>query len=322
MTLSALKLATEFLREGGWFITKIFRSKDYNPLLWVLKQLFKKVHATKPQASRNESAEIFVVCQHYKAPDKLDPKFLQATYVFKELENDTTNKLNLFKPEKKIKKAKAEGYADGDYTLFHSIKAADFVNHENAIEALQDASEIVIEDDFVGKHEKTTNEIRECCKDIRVLGRKELRMLLAWAKSVKESTEVKKKDEKVPEETEKLIDTEEIELDAIEKHVLTVKEEEMRSAKKKRKIADKERKKLQEKMDLKMVLKGDEGPRLEEGDEMFSLNLIRSGKALKKVSEQLPDAVAESEDEDDELRVKPKKMAFDRDGSHLDSSGR
>ena len=90
LVLSAFKLACSLLSARGLFITKIFRSKEYNSLLWVFNQLFDKVEATKPPSSRNVSAEIFVVCQGYKAPSSVDPKFFDPRFVFKDVEEPSS----------------------------------------------------------------------------------------------------------------------------------------------------------------------------------------------------------------------------------------
>ncbi|XP_044733216.1 pre-rRNA 2'-O-ribose RNA methyltransferase FTSJ3 [Chrysoperla carnea] len=332
LTLSALKLATQFLRPGGWFVTKVFRSKDYHPLIWVLKQFFKKVHATKPQASRNESAEIFVVCQYYIAPDKIDPKFLDHKYVFSELEIESGNKLNVYHPEKQ-KKAKAEGYPENDYTLYHKLPVFDFISSDSAVEALQHASEIVIDDEKILNHPSTTNEIKECCKDIKVLGRKDLRLLLAWWKQMRELKQIKSEDDVKDEEDVKdekddkisikpltIDEQEDKEFDEIQQQITELKAEELRELKRKKKRTHKERLKLNEKLNLKMILKDDEGPTLQ-SDEMFKLKEVETAVQLNKIVEQTPDIVAESSDEEDN-NPKKKFVAYDKDGdSHLDSSG-
>ncbi|KAL8999340.1 MAG: hypothetical protein Q9169_001766 [Polycauliona sp. 2 TL-2023] len=193
LALQALKLATEFLIEGGTFVTKVFRSKDYNALLWVCNQLFSKVDATKPPSSRNVSAEIFVVCRGFKAPKKIDPRLLEPRSVFAELSNPTpNNEAKVFNPE--VKKRKREGYEEGDYTQFREAPASEFIRTTDPIAMLGSLNRLHF---ARGGHEdialaaldqlfETTAEIRHCCDDLKVLGRKDFRMLLRWRLKARE----------------------------------------------------------------------------------------------------------------------------------------
>ena len=193
LALQAMKLATEFLIEGGTFVTKVFRSKDYNALLWVFNQLFAKVEATKPPSSRNVSAEIFVVCRGFKAPKRIDPNFLDPRSVFAELTDPTPNhEAKVFNPEKK--KRKRDGYEEGDYTQFKEAPASEFIQTSDPIAILGSLNKLSFEQKGNGdialaaldQLPETTVEIRECCADLKVLGRKEFRMLLRWRLKARE----------------------------------------------------------------------------------------------------------------------------------------
>lgn len=265
------------------------------------------------------------MCQYYIAPDKLDPKFFDAKYVFSELEIESTNKSNFLQPDKQ-KKNKAEGYPENDYTLYHKLSAKEFIACENAVEFLQNASEIVIDDEFINNHEKTTKEVRECCKDIKVLGRKDLKLLLNWWKSLKEAqAETKEKEDVVEDETTtasktiSLEEQEDLEDAVIEKQIVELREAEAKELKRKKKKSLKERNKLNARLNLKMIHKNDEGPKLE-GDDMFQLNQIQTYQQLQQVTDQTPDVLAESEADSDE-EIKPKTVSYEKDTGHLDSKG-
>ena len=210
LVLQSLKLATEFLKEGGTFVTKVFRSKDYNALLWVFKQLFASVEATKPPSSRNVSAEIFVVCRGFKAPKRLDPKFLDARHVFAEVQEPTpNNEAKVFNPEKK--KRKREGYEEGDYTQHKEVPVSEFIQTTDPIAILGSVNRLSFEQTGNGdlalatldRLPETTPEIRVCCADLKVLGRKEFRHLLKWRLKIRDifgvSAKAKKKEEEQAE---------------------------------------------------------------------------------------------------------------------------
>ena len=188
LVLSSLKLATEFLIEGGWFITKVFRSKDYNSLMWVFNQLFKKVEATKPSSSRDVSAEIFVVCKGYLAPKTIDPRFLDPRSVFTDVETlinggSTSSKINLLHPDKK--RRHRDGYEDGANILFKKIDAIEYITSEKFSDLLAESNCIAFDSSNesvknILDNLETTEEIRNCCEDLKVLGRREFKLLLRW----------------------------------------------------------------------------------------------------------------------------------------------
>jgi len=192
LVLQSLKLATEFLIEGGTFVTKVFRSRDFNNLMWVFNQLFTKVEATKPPSSRSVSAEIFVVCRGYKAPKRVDPKFLDPRAVFEELPDPVpNNEAKVFNPE--VKKRKRDGYEEGDYLQFKEAPVNEFIESTDPIQMLgslnrlsfgREGGDLAIV--AISKMPETTKEIRHCCDDLRVLGKKEFRALLKWRLSVRE----------------------------------------------------------------------------------------------------------------------------------------
>ena len=76
-----------------------------------------------------------------------DPKFFDPKAIFSEVAMDTKQKYAILADPSKAKKVKAEGYAEGDYTLHRAIPISEFVATSSPIEMLNSASEVTA--DFV-----------------------------------------------------------------------------------------------------------------------------------------------------------------------------
>ena len=208
LTLHAFQMACDLLRPGGTFVTKVFRSSDYNSLLWAFQQLFHKVESTKPSASRAVSAEIFVVCQGFKAPGKIDPKFFNPKFVFmnEEFDNDeemgedeesslTKKTTTTEKPSslsgllKAMGKRNRSGYAPGDE--FRTVTVDEFLASKNPAEQLIKCHKILV------PKERSSDVIPESIvgyfEDLKVLGKGELYAIMKWrVKTLNEMRKAKK----------------------------------------------------------------------------------------------------------------------------------
>ena len=295
LALQALKLATEFLIEGGTFVTKVFRSKDYNALLWVFQQLFAKVEATKPPSSRNVSAEIFVVCRGFKSPKRIDPKFLDPRSVFEELQDPTpNNEAKVFNPEKK--KRKRDGYEEGDYTQFKEISAYEFIENADPIALLGSFNRLLLEPQStedvaltaLNSMSETTEEIRKCCADLKVLGRKEFRILLKWRLKVRERFGLVSKTNVVSKKQEEVVEIAPMEEELqIQKDLESLNEKEVSRKKRERRRNNERKQKDFVRMQLHMMAPTDIG--LEQAgpygeDSIFTLAALNTINAAEQVT--------------------------------------
>mmetsp|Transcript_40967 Transcript_40967/g.63948 ORF Transcript_40967/g.63948 Transcript_40967/m.63948 type:complete len:315 (+) Transcript_40967:1361-2305(+) len=101
LVLNATKIAIHCLLKDGSFVTKIFRSKFINGIIYLLRKFFKKVHTFKPNSSRSSSSEIFLICKNFLPFRRYDNRIFNPEWL---LGGEPTRR---FKREvSKFKKAK------------------------------------------------------------------------------------------------------------------------------------------------------------------------------------------------------------------------
>ena len=242
LVLYSIKLASEFLKEGGWFISKVFRSVDYNALLYVMKQLFQKVEATKPLASRSQAAEIFVICQGYKNPAYIDPKLLDPKYALKQLDDEDTMKNNTINSIKAMfdRKKNRSGYNTDTLCIVKSFK--DYIECSNPFKFLFETNKIKIETDDCKKYidvlNKKPKDYELYFDDLQVLGKKEMEELIIWRNKIRTKLNLSRK-EIIKEKEEKK-----------EKDINEEMDEEIQKYEKQRKKRLEAQKRKQEKIEL------------------------------------------------------------------------
>lgn len=281
LVIDAVRLATYFLAPKGAFITKVFRSQDYNAIMFCLKQLFEKVEVTKPQASRGTSAEIYIICLKYKAPAKIQPELLDIKHLFSvETEKKMPRDVLTTKKDKRSR----EGYEEGVTVLEKVGLASEFIWSEaqTPLEFLGSVTEISFDDPAsvpIKNHETTTDEIKALCEDLRVLDKNSFKHILKWRirirKALSSSSQVTPKAAGTVTET-KVIDDDQL-LEEMEEltSVIDRKKRQEKKRQSRRKAKDKARKATGMQIDATEEGYGD--------PDLFSINAIKGGKELKAV---------------------------------------
>lgn len=194
LVLASFKLACDFLKEGGYFVTKVFRSTDTNSLMWVLKKFFEKVDMTKPKASRFASAETFVVGVKFKAPAMIDKRFFDPKYIFKDTEADHFHDQiagEITSIDKLLmKRRKRSGYDDNaPQHMYTETSLTDFITSRTPLLIFHKFNRITVspeeKEQYYGLSKKIPQDIDDLFNDLQLLGKRDLQSLIKWRGKVR-----------------------------------------------------------------------------------------------------------------------------------------
>ncbi|KAL5225333.1 hypothetical protein ABZP36_011972 [Zizania latifolia] len=302
LVIDAVRLATMFLAPKGAFITKVFRSQDYNAIMYCLRQLFEKVEVTKPTASRSTSAEIYIICLRYKAPAKIQPELLDIKHLF----SVVLESKKIRDPLKDTKqKRNRDGYEEGNTTLRKIGLASDFIWSEaqTPLEFLGSFNAISFDDPTslpIKNHELTTDEIKALCEDLYVLDKNSFKHILKWRirirKAFSSSQVTTKSDDTTMEANVKDDDQLLQEMEELTS-VIDRKKKSEKKRQSKRRAKDKARKATGMQIDATGDNYGD--------PDLFSISAIKGGKELQAVESaelNVEDDLGDSENEDIQTR--------------------
>ena len=62
----AMLFSKDVISSNGFFISKIFMGSSFNEIVALSKKFFKQVKVFKPQSSRKESKESFIICKNLR----------------------------------------------------------------------------------------------------------------------------------------------------------------------------------------------------------------------------------------------------------------
>ena len=254
----------------------------------------------------------------YTAPNRIDPKLLDPNHVFKEVNDPGLQTIDvLHKKFDKHNKRHRSGYDESlGMTLTLKKTVSEFINSPDPVRVLTDANQIVFTEECSQylSHPKTTSDITEYFKDLKVLGKIDFKKILKWRLLMKtffssnntvSSEDLKNKESKTVSSNAPLSDAQiQEEIHEMRSKIL---QQEHKVKKKERKLAAKQR-------ERKAIGISSESFGVDEDEELFSLNPSIKLKHLDGlVNVDLEDEnviVPRDEFEDDEMAKQQSGAVF------------